>query len=276
MLSIVDERCTSCGLCERICHEHAISLSDGKLRYNQDICSTCGQCVAVCPAQALQWNAKPPFRFDRRLMPSPWQLDEMFKERRTTRFFKQERIPRKMLESIVSYGIYAPTNNYELRAVIVDNPAIIDEFESIVLKNISLIYRFIMKPKIVFNLIRKFTSVLDPKDKVKIEEALRKGRTLLSMPAAVIFIVGDRRIALSEASAQYALCNMIYYAQSLGIGSCLRGSAQIFFNRSNTVRKRLQMQKKERIFGALMLGYPSIKFSNKLSGKSIPVTWVSQ
>lgn len=58
-----------------------------------------------------------------------------------------------------------------------------------------------------------------------------RGRTLATNPAAVVFIVGDRRIALSEASAQYALYNMIVYAQARGIGSCLRGAGQIFLPR---------------------------------------------
>lgn len=275
MIKLLLEKCTNCGLCQKVCHEHSISMLDGKPVLALEICSTCGQCVAVCPARALQWSGCSPVKFDRGLLPAPEQLDEMYRERRTIRFFKDVRISRDILETIVGYSIYAPTNNYNLRAVVVDNPKTIDELEQVVLKNISLIYRIIMRPKLIFNLIRKFTPALDPKDKIKIEEAMARGRTLLSKPAAVVFIVGDKRVALSEASAQYALCNIMYYAQTLGIGSCLRGSAQIFLNRSSTARKRLQMGKEERIFGALMLGYPEIKFSNKVTGKKMPVTWVN-
>lgn len=100
--------------------------------------------------------------------------------------------------------------------------------------------------------------------------------TLVSNPAAVVFIVGDRRIALSEASAQYALYNMILYAQAKGIGGCLRGAGQIFLDRNRTARERLQLQKQEHILGTLLLGYPAIKFRNKVEGKKLSIEWVGK
>lgn len=275
MINLLTEKCTGCKLCCKVCHERSISMLDGKPVMDLNVCSNCGQCVAACPVQALQWKGCSAVKFDPGLLPAPEQLDELFRERRTIRFFKDVRINRNILETIAGYGICAPTNNYNLRAVIVDSPEIIDELEQVVLKNVALIYRLIMKPKIVFGLFRKLTPKLDPKDKIKIEEALDRGRTLQSRPAAVVYIVGDKRVALSEASAQYALCNMMYYAQTLGIGSCLRGTAQIFLNRSGLARKRLHMGKKDHIFGALMLGYPDIRFSNKITGKTMPITWVN-
>ena len=54
------------------------------------------------------------------------------------------------------------------------------------------------------SIIRKLTQALDPKDRVKVENNLERGYVL---PVAVVFIVGDRRIALSVESAQYALYN---------------------------------------------------------------------
>jgi hypothetical protein len=44
-------------------------------------------------------------------------------------------------------------------------------------------------------------TTLDPKDRVKVENNLERGY-VLPHPAAIVFIVGDRRIALSVESAQ--------------------------------------------------------------------------
>jgi nitroreductase len=250
-----------------------MALIDGTVRINYEFCSTCTQCIAVCPQQALSWDHVPPVAYDEARLPSPEQLDELFKERRTIRFFREDKIDRTLLEEIVGYGIYAPTNNYALRAVVVDDEEIIEELEQMILQSVSRIYNIVFKPKIVFNLIRMITPSLDPKDKVKIEEALERGRTLASNPAAVVFIVGDQRIALSEASAQYALYNMILYTQARGIGSCLRGAGQIFLDRIRAARARLGLQKHERIFGALLLGYPAVKFANKVEGKTMSIQW---
>jgi len=92
-------------------------------------------------------------------------------------------------------------------------------------------------------------------------------------PPAVVLIVGDPRVGLSEASAHYALHNMILYAQAKGVGSCLWGSAQIFLDRNREVRKRLGLQRHERILGALGLGYPGVRFRNKVAGKTLPIQW---
>jgi Fe-S-cluster-containing hydrogenase component 2 len=274
---IVDrERCTGCGQCARICHEQCIALVDGTASVDHGLCSTCTQCIAVCPQQALSWNHASPIAFDESRLPSPEQLDELFRQRRTIRFFKEEKMDRTLLEEIVRYGILAPTNNYALRAIVVDDEEIMEELEQMVLRTVKRIYSVVFKPKIVFSLVRMITPSLDPKDKVKMEEALERGRTLPGNPAAAVFIVGDRRVALSEPSAQYALYNMILYAQARGIGSQLRGTGQIFLDKMRPARKRLGLAKHEHILGELLIGYPAVEFRNKVEGKRMSIEWVGE
>jgi nitroreductase/NAD-dependent dihydropyrimidine dehydrogenase PreA subunit len=266
------DQCTGCGLCVKICHEHCIALVDDAASINYELCSTCAQCIAVCPQQAISWNGVGPVAYDETRLPAPEQLDELFKERRTIRFFKKDKIDQTLLEEIVGYGIYAPTNNYALRAIVVDDKEIIEALDRILLQSVSRIYKVVFKPKIVFNLIRRITPALDPKDKVKMESALERGHAF-HRPPAIVFIVGDKRIALSEASAQCALYNMILYAQAKGIGSCLWGAAEILLDRNKAARKRLGLGKHEHILGALGLGYPAVKFANKVEGKTLSIQW---
>jgi Fe-S-cluster-containing hydrogenase component 2 len=93
------------------------------------------------------------------------------------------------------------------------------------------------------------------------------------LPAAFVLIVGRRKIPLSEASAQYALANMMYYAQAKGIGSYLCGNGQLFLDKNRAFRKRLGLGRSENVLGALFLGYPAVKFSNKVTGKRLPIQW---
>jgi nitroreductase len=259
-----------------ICHEHCIALVDDTVHIDYELCSTCTQCVAVCPQQALAWDTVAPVANDETRLPSPEQLDELLKERRTVRFFRTGKIDRALLEEIVGYGIYAPTNNFEFRAIVVDDEETIEELDRIVLRGASRLYHAMYKPRIVAGLITRIAPTRDYlRVKPKVESAVERGQALLSVPAAIVFIVSDRRIALSEASAQYALYNMILYAQTKGIGSCLWGAGQMFANRRKAVRKRLGLQKHERIFGALLLGHPAVKFVNKVEGKSLPILTMS-
>ncbi len=257
----------------RICHEECIALVDGAASIDHGLCSTCTQCIAVCLQRALSWEGVPPVDYNERRLPTPEQLDELFKERRTIRFFKEDKIDRTVLEEIVGYGIYAPTNNYALRAIVVDDQATIEELDRIILRFVSKIYNLFFRSRIVFNLLRRITPIADPKDRVKMESTLEKGSTFDTPPAAIVFVVGDRRIALSEASAQYALYNMILYAQVRGIGSRLKGSGQIVLDRNKSARELLALQRHEHILGTLELGYPAVRFRNKVEGKTLPIRW---
>jgi NAD-dependent dihydropyrimidine dehydrogenase PreA subunit len=272
MVVVDKDQCIACGLCAKICHEHCITLIDAIPHIDYELCSTCTQCIAVCPQQALSWDHVPPVAYDETRVPSPEQLDELFKQRRTMRFFQRQKIDRALLEDIVGYGIFAPTNNYALRAVVVDDEAIMEELERVVLQFVSRIYGLFFRSRIVFNLIRMITPLMDPKDKVKMERALERGYAF-HLPAAMVCIVGDKRIALSGPSAHYALYNMILYAQAKGIGSRLRGTGEIVLDRSRAARRCLGLQKYEHILGMLELGYPAVEFANKVQGKAFPIQW---
>jgi nitroreductase len=89
----------------------------------------------------------------------------------------------------------------------------------------------------------------------------------------VVFIVGDKRTPLSLDSAQYALYNMMLYAQVKGVGSCLWGPGRLSLTKNKAARERLGLEKYEHVFGTILLGYPAVKFRNKVEGKTMPIHW---
>jgi ferredoxin len=274
MVIIDEEKCIACGSCVEICHEHCMTLEDGTLRIDREVCSTCTQCVAICPEQALSWEGVPPAPFDEDRLPTPEQLDELFKERRSIRMFREKKIDRALLEEIVTYGVYAPTHNPDLRAVAVDDEALIELCDRAVLGFVSRIYNLAFRPRIVAalaDLIGLSGEYL--KAKPKMEAALERGRALRSRPAAIVFIVGDKRVPLCDLSAQCQLCNIFYYAQTKGIGSCLWANGPMFVDRNRGVRRRLGLGRREHILGALLMGYPAVRFRNKVKGKRLPIQW---
>jgi nitroreductase len=105
------------------------------------------------------------------------------------------------------------------------------------------------------------------------EHGLARGRVSETLPAAIVFVVGDGRSLTSEASAQYALYNMILYAQARGIGSRINAAGPITLDRSRVARKRLGLERREHILATLELGYPAVRFRNKVEGKTMPVVW---
>jgi nitroreductase/NAD-dependent dihydropyrimidine dehydrogenase PreA subunit len=274
MITLEKDKCSCCGLCATICHQHCIQMDDGGPMIASEFCSTCTQCIAICPTQALAWNHTQPEAYERQRLPLPEQLDELFKERRSIRRFKNQKIDRSLLEEIVGYGTYAPTENFHLRAVIVDDEAILGELEKILMRLTRRIFRWVFGLPLLF----KGAQVMGMahtylRSKSKVEFVVRRGHYFHELPAAFVLIVGKRKIPLSEASAQYALANMMYYAQAKGIGSYLCGNGQLFLDKNRVFRKRLGLGRGENVLGALFLGYPAIKFSNKVTGKRLPIQW---
>ena len=109
--------------------------------------------------------------------------------------------------------------------------------------------------------------------KPKIDAHMKRGRFFRAQPAAMVFVVGDRRIPLSLESAQYLLYNISLYAQVKGIGTQNLVGNQMFFNRSRELRGELRLKGKERIFAAAALDYPAVEFVNKVTGRTIPIQW---
>ncbi len=50
---IIEDKCTQCGECMKVCHFDAISLIDAKHRIDPVSCEGCGYCTHVCPENAI-------------------------------------------------------------------------------------------------------------------------------------------------------------------------------------------------------------------------------
>lgn len=53
MAYVINDDCTSCGLCESECPTEAISAGDSKYVIEADKCTDCGLCADQCPVDAI-------------------------------------------------------------------------------------------------------------------------------------------------------------------------------------------------------------------------------
>lgn len=274
MIHLDIEKCSQCGLCAELCHESCITLNGSGPHIDREVCSTCAQCVAVCPTRALSWNGVAPARFERERLPTPEQLDELFRERRSIRGFKRKKIDRSLLEEIAFYGACAPTHAFNQRLILIDDEALIATLDQAIVANCRVLYRWAYRYKVVSILARLFGYGDEMiKAEPKIEHTIELGHAFHSMPTAFIFVIGDKKTALSVESAQYAMANMMYYAQVKGVGTCLWANGPIFIDKNRKARRLLGLAPNEHIYGAMYMGYPAVRFSNKVAGKKLPVQW---
>ena len=276
MVVIDKEKCTGCGSCVKICHEHCISLIHKKVAIEYVACSTCTQCIAICSEKALSWDGVLPVDFNQTLMPSVSQLDELFSERRTIRAFRDEPVDRKLLEGIISSGVYAPTHNFNLRCIAIDDPRTIEAFDRAAFLFSKRIYQWVFRPRLIRGVVslaprsmrEEFNKALP-----KLETAITRGRGYEFRPPALVCVVGDGRVPLSLESAQYVIYNMSLFAQVKGVGCRNLVGNQTIFNRSTEIRRLLFLKPHEKIFAIAGFGHPAVRFKNKVPGKRMNIQW---
>ena len=217
MVTIIEENCTGCGSCIDICHESCMSLLDGKIQINDNLCSTCTQYVAICTHFALQWENIPAEKYDMELLPSSRQMDELFKQRRTIRYFKNEKPSRTLVKEVINYGAYAPTHFHDFRIIVVDDQNQLDKIDQTVYLFNKKIYKYFYKPWFLTLLVKAMSPHQQHeylKAKPKLEKSLQIQKGYYCLPPIILFIVGVKRIPLSLESAQYILYNIDLYAKS--------------------------------------------------------------
>ena len=93
---------------------------------------------------------------------------------------------------------------------------------------------------------------------------------------AVILLVGDAKIPVTESSANFLFANMILYAETLDIGTCLMDSLKISINNNSKIKKKIGIKKGLKILGVLALGYSDENIVNIPQGYELNITWNSE
>jgi ferredoxin len=276
MIKIELENCNVCGLCTKICHEHCLQIENDILSIDYKYCSTCTQCIAICPHQAITWNNVMPEQYDKSIYPDFRQIEELFMERRSVRDYKNQKIDKSILEEITGFAIYAPTHNFNFRAIIIDDEQIIKEVDLLIYKFSVNIYKWFYKPMIIHWLLKKFAPYREfeyLKAMPKLENVQKRNSGFKTKPSSIIMIVGDKRTPFSKESAQYAIYNIDLYAQSKGIACSSLVGNQMVLNKNKEFRKLIGLDKNESIFGSIAMGYSAVRFRNKVLGEKMQIQW---
>ncbi len=140
-LRIDQEKCISCGLCEKSCWNGALKLVKNKptmvidkLTDEWNMCWECGRCLAVCPTGALSiCDKKPEDMLPSSLLPSPLQMDALITNRRSCRNFKQKNVDKELINHILHIAGNSPTGscNQVYEFTIIDDISVMKEFTTL-------------------------------------------------------------------------------------------------------------------------------------------------
>ncbi len=271
MISVDKVNCKKCGICISLMEGYCITGKEGYPVFDFSICNLCKKCVAICPYQAIMINNIHPEKIKINNPVLPEDLKKMFEKRRSIKHFKKQRIPGKILEDIVSVAKYAPNQNNNISILVIDDIDLINEIDKKAISFVNFFYRLFFSIKPLVSLLDVFFKGLKV-IKRKMEHTLKTDKHVVKENTrALILVIGDRKTPVTGSSAHYLLATMIYYAESLGIGSCLMDSLKLTFRINGRLRKKYNIKKD--VLGVLSLGYSNENIINIPRGNELNIQW---
>lgn len=285
-ISIDKDKCTLCGLCVRECVQGVLRDTGGEIiACRPEACYLCGHCVAVCPADAIENSGMDKTQI-KRLGPLPKDSAKTYHDiirlKRSVRNYKDKPVPREVIEDILDLARYSPSahNLQNVRYTVITDRNLLKEI-SAKMADISIkLLELAGKPWVrsLLNLFKNNTSVKRISSFIENSDFYKgqmlSGRDLLFHGAPVLILLHAKPGMLAEGNCFIAGTNIANYATSLGLGTCFIGllTENVKYNRR--LKAKLGIPDKERLFAAIVCGWPEYKFHKTVSRRSLSVNWV--
>jgi len=290
-ISILYDRCNSCGLCVKVCKDFSLNMENGKPAIGgQPLfgCMACGQCMAVCPQDAIEISGREMTAADRidlsemKNKASYDQLKNLMIGRRSIRDFKEKDVEEELIEKIIEAAVSAPMGipPSDVHLIVFKGKDKVREFSFEVIdyfRKISwvfspmVIWLWRLFGKEAYLVMKSFGRPLVnfmTASKVKQENYL-----LYDAPLAMYFTAS----AYSDPADPYIPATYaMLAAESLGLGSCMIGSIYPMIRYgAKDLKRKWNLPKKSPAGIFVIFGYPKYKFKSGLRRSFAEIAFVS-
>lgn len=257
-ISIDKDKCNQDGICISVCPLNILYM-DEQLNYPVpingfgDYCIKCGHCVAVCPKGAfnLNWlkpeDCKP---IKKELAATPEQIEQLLSAGRSNRTYKEQTVPRNVLEKLLEIGCTAPSarNMQPWHWLIIQKPSEVKQFASMVIDWMRLV-------------IQEKPETKEAKQFLYPVTLWDKGIDIICRGAPHLIIVhADKEWDYKTEDCVSALSYIDLYATSIGLGTCWGGFFYTAVNEYPPLFEALGLPSDHIACGARMVGYPRYKY----------------
>ncbi|HNX74403.1 MAG TPA: nitroreductase family protein [Candidatus Rifleibacterium sp.] len=240
-------KCRKDGICIKICPNKIFEPGQsGVPEINSTLsknCIECGQCVAVCPGDAITVKALPSKNFLPGItsLPDFEAFANLVKSRRSIRTFKDKPVEIDLLQKLFDMARYCPTakNSQALSWVLVNGR---DKVR-----------------KIAGQVIDAFRS---NKHMAPFVEAYDSGEDPVCRNAPQLALIyGPESYTWGTLDAAIAIANFELGAKASGLGTCWGGFVTTAAAANPEIGKQLGLDASEKIFAAVMIGYPQYQYN---------------
>ena len=236
-----------------------------------DRCIECGHCVDVCEHSAIDHESFPldmVHSIQTELLPSPEQVMELIRSRRSNRQMSGKEIPAEWLNQIMEAARYAPTaeNNREVRLHLIIDEKLLWEIERSVMGYFMRLCRPLMwKP--VKALLQPCCKALyaQARELLAMYDRMKCGERPATINCkAMLVITAPRGHRFGYQDCNLAYQNASLMAQSLGVTQIYLGFVQVamgLFSKKKTARL-LGIPQDRQPYAIMALGMPKFRYAN--------------
>ncbi len=288
MISIHEKLCKGCGICVDICPRRVLRLKEKKAEVTDPaMCMSCGHCKAVCPRNAPGFptgdEGFEPLPSQANT-PSPVDLLDFIRRRRSIRRYLETSVEKEKLEMMIQAGRYSPTggNRQACDFTIVTGRKNLNEVCTLAIQQLLHEGRVIRE---AFER-RERSAEPVPQEYVakqvlpsvweRIDRAWKSGQDqlLYHAPGLILIHVNEGSATTGVVDAAIASMNMIYVAQTLGLGTCYIVFLVWAVQNSKILQDFLQIPAGNRLHIAFTVGYPKIKYLRFVARRPARISWL--
>lgn len=260
--------CNDCGLCATDCVAGIIEMGEGGLPLispeKREQCCACQHCLAVCPTGAISVLGKNPA--DSKPMsevgiPSPEQMDDLIRSRRSIRHYRDANVDPALISSLLKTLAHAPTgvNKQELTFSVIDDKEVMRAFSG---RMIAAMVEAVAKDDASerYGLLAQVASL--PEETVS-SMLFRGAPHALIVSAPADAPCADQDVALSLAYFELL-------AQSAGLGTVWWGLLRYALTVIPEMKSVLGIPG-DHVFYAMLFGLPAIKFARTTQKEDVAV-----
>jgi ferredoxin len=291
-ITLIDQRCTGCGLCVSVCKDFSLLLVNGKVKLSETPifgCIGCGHCMAICPTGAIEISGREISPND--LFPLPLKesaadyesLLSMLMRRRSIREFTSKPVSQEMIQKILDAATTAPMGlpPSDVNVLVLNGQVKVRAFAQdfcIYLKGmkwfVSKWFLALMRPFWGKENHEMFKGFVKPLFDVYIG-GFEKGENMVNYDAPLaMYFYGSPYTDPADpiVAATYAMLA----GESLGLGTCMLGAVHPLIqngSKAKAFREKYGIKFKSREGLIVIFGYPKVKFQKGIRRTFASVTY---